>query len=333
MDKKEAIQLAERILEGREPDQDTLARIAHTPDHEVFDLMAGASTLRNAFFGNRVQLCTICNAKSGKCSEDCAFCSQSAFAKAQIPVYPLDPDIIKQGAQHAKNGAVARFSVVTSGKRLPKNEVKIVGETLAACGADGINYCASLGTLGPQDLKTLKEAGVTRYHHNLETAKSHYPHICTTHSFDERVGTVKAAKDIGLSVCSGGLFGMGESDLQVLELALTLKTLDVDAVPINFLTPIQGTKMEGAGYLTPLRCLKIIALFRFVLPQKEIIICGGREANLKELHPLVFFAGASGIMTGNYLTTEGRTMEKDLEMLEHLGLEPIQPGLKESLPA
>ncbi len=333
MNKMEVIHLAESLLDGKDIGQHTLRQMALVPDTQVFDLMTGANMLREAYFGNKIQLCTICNAKSGKCSEDCAFCSQSAFSKSDISVYPLDTGRILQGAQHATNSAVARYSVVTSGKRLTKKEVKTVADTLAFCKNRGIHFCASLGTLGYEDLMLLKEAGITRYHHNLEASRSFYPEICSTHTYDERIQTVEAAKRAGLSVCSGGLFGMGESELQVLELALALKELDVDAVPINFLTSIPGTRLEGANYLTPLKCLKIISLFRFVLPRKEIIICGGREANLKELHPLVFYAGASGIMTGNYLTTKGRTLEKDLALLDQLGLEPTRPDQERLRPA
>ncbi|HIC85324.1 MAG TPA: biotin synthase BioB [Desulfobacterales bacterium] len=333
MDKMEIIHLARSLLEGKEIGEHTLRQMALMPEAKVFDLMIGANLLREAYFENKIQLCTICNAKSGKCSEDCAFCSQSAFSSSHITIYPLEPKRIKAGAREASKGPVARYSVVTSGKRLTKKEVKTVADTLTSIGHIHLEFCASLGTLGFDDLVLLKEAGITRYHHNLEASRSFYPQVCTTHCYDERLQTVEAARQAGLTVCSGGLFGMGESDLQILELALALKELDVDAVPINFLTPIPGTRLEKANYLTPLKCLKIISLFRFVLPRKEIIICGGREANLKELHPLVFYAGASGIMTGNYLTTKGRTLEKDLALLDQLGLEPISPAPGKLRPA
>jgi biotin synthase len=163
------------------------------------------------------------------------------------------------------------------------------------------------------------EAGITRYHHNLETCKSYFPQVCTTHTYDERVKTLIAAKKAGLSICAGGIFGIGETDDHIFELALALRELDIDSVPINFLVPVKGTPFSHLNNLTPLRCLKIIAFFRYFLPSKEIIICGGRENNLGELHTMVFFAGASGIMTGNYLTTKGRTLQKDLRMIDQLG--------------
>ncbi len=323
MDTKYAMQLAEGILGGNQLSTEQLSELALMPEQEVFHLLPGANMLRDSFLGSGIHLCTIVNGKSGKCSEDCAFCAQSAFAKTDAPVYPLLPkNELKEGSQAAKDGKVHRYSIVTSGKRLSARDLGVVGEAVSEMYSEGVSCCASLGTLGLEDLYRLRQAGLTRYHHNLEAARSFYPSICTTHPYEERVKTVRAAKEAGLSVCSGGLFGMGESDTQVLELALFIKELDVDAVPINFLTPIQGTPLQGIEALTPLRCLKIIALFRFVLPQKEIIICGGREANLRELHPLVFYAGASGIMTGNYLTTKGRSLDEDLQMLEDLGLYP-----------
>ena len=185
-----------------------------------------------------------------------------------------------------------------------------------------LSYCASLGILDDADMKRLADAGVTRYHHNLETARSHFDSICTTHTYDERIDTIKAAQKAGMTICSGGIFGLGETDQQVLEMALELRSLNIDSAPLNFLTAIAGTPMEGQSSLTPLRCLKIIAIFRYVLGDKDILICGGREANLGVLHPMIFYAGASGLMTGNYLTTGGRQMENDLDMLRQLALVP-----------
>ncbi|MFN3535777.1 MAG: biotin synthase BioB, partial [Desulfatiglandales bacterium] len=170
------------------------------------------------------------------------------------------------------------------------------------------------------DLELLKGAGLTRYHHNIETAPSFYREICTTHSFEERLNTIKDARSVGLEVCSGGIFGMGESDEQIVEMALVLRDLDVDAVPCNFLTPISGTRLGRLKGPEPTRCLKIISLFRYALPKKEVIICGGRVQNLKELHPLVFYAGANAIMTGNYLTTTGRNYAQDIELIGDLKL-------------
>lgn len=321
MNRRKIIEISERIVGGKIPDLPVLSEIAMTQDAAVLSILSGADFLREHYFGNSIHLCTICNGKSGRCSEDCRFCAQSSHYETEAPVYPLmeKGPMVEAGARAAQS-PINRYSVVTTGRGLRTSEVKKVAEALSDVTASGIPTCASLGILGPEDFKILKAAGVTRYHHNLETAESFFKRTCTTHRYEDRVATVRAAKAAGLEVCSGGIFGIGESDEQVLELALSLRDLDVDAVPLNFLVPIPGTPLEKMNHLTPLRCLKIIAIFRFVLPDKEILICGGREANLKELHPLVFYAGASGIMTGNYLTAVGRTLDSDLALIKSLGM-------------
>jgi biotin synthase len=321
MNSRKIIEMAEEMIAGRLPEIERLREIARAPDPEVFSLLPGADFLREHFFGKRVHLCTICNGKSGRCSEDCRFCAQSAHYDTDAPIYPLlEKENLVEAGVHAARSAINRYSIVTTGKGLGTIEVKKIAAALSDVTACGIDTCASLGILTAGDFEILKSAGVSRYHHNLETAESFFKQTCTTHAYADRVATVRAARAAGLEVCSGGIFGIGETDDQALELALALRDLDVDAVPLNFLVPIPGTPMEKDASLTPLRCLKLIALFRFVLPDKEILICGGRESNLKELHPLVFYAGASGIMTGNYLTATGRTLESDLLMLAHLGL-------------
>ncbi len=314
--------IAGRVISGSALDQDTYTALARTPLEDLFSLMAGADVIRQAFFQNTVHLCTICNGKSGRCSENCSFCSQSGYATADIDVYPLLPESeLQKGAVAAMTSGVHRYSIVTSGRGLSDPEVQQIADAIAGLQPAPLSFCVSLGILGPDAFKTLKAAGVTRYHHNLETSRSHFSNICTTHSFQDRVDTIKAAQKAGLSVCAGGLFGIGETMEQVLEMALELKTLDVDAVPVNFLTPISGTPLAGQKNLTPLRCLKIISLIRYVLPQKDILVCGGRMGNLKLLHPMIFPAGASGLMTGRYLTTDGNQLEEDLEMIQQVGFE------------
>ena len=322
MNRRALLELAEAAIEGNIPGRDIFEELADTPEREVLSLMAGADLIRTHFFGNAIHLCTIVNGKSGRCSEDCAFCAQSSAAVTDAPVYPLrSSDELRETGRRAALTPVHRYSVVTSGRGLPRREVAVVAAALSGLDAEGIGACASLGILDDDALQLLKEAGVGRYHHNLETAESHFDRLCTSHSYNERVATVLAAKQAGLSVCSGGVFGTGETDRQVLELAWALKALDVDAVPLNFLVPIPGTRLAHAAPQSPLRCLKIIALFRYVLPDKELIVCGGRERNLRELHPLIYYAGASGVMTNNYLTTKGRSLDEDLALLERLGLE------------
>jgi len=327
MDRKAFISLAEEIIDGKEPMYEVYRKIMEVPDARVMEMLPGADLLRERAFGNRVHLCTIYNGKSGRCGEDCRFCSQSAHYMTDTSVYSLmeEEKLVEIGTTVART-PVNRYSIVTTGKGLPVKEVVQVGRALKTIGAAGIQTCASLGILGEEELEILRSSGVGRYHHNLETAESHFSNVCTTHSFQARVETIRRAKRIGFSVCAGGIFGIGESDGQVLELALALRALSVDAVPINFLVPIPGTPFEKFPRLSPLRCLKIIALFRYVLPNTQIIICGGREANLKELHPLVFFAGASGIMTGNYLTATGRNLADDLETIHRLGFSAEKKG-------
>lgn len=317
------VRTAKAIIDEQSIDMETYHYLAKIKDRDTFHMMAGADMIREKYFKNQVHLCAICNGKSGKCSENCRFCSQSKYYHSDIGIYPLmEKEALCQGALDLMETPVNRYSIVTSGRGLPKNEVRQVADALSALPSERMAYCVSLGILDKAEMRYLKKSGVSRYHHNLETSRSHFSKVCTTHSYDDRVNTIKEAKNAGLSVCAGGLFGMGETMEQVLELALELKKLDVDAVPINFLTPIAGTPMENQSNLTPLRCLKIIGLMRYLLPDKEIIICGGRLMNLKMLHPLIFHAGASGIMTGNYLTTEGNQLDDDLDMIQQIGFEP-----------
>jgi biotin synthase len=320
MDKKKYLLFAEEVINNRGLEEEIYKEIFKTPDQEIVGLLNGADLIRNKFFGDEIHLCTICNGKSGRCSEDCRFCSQSGFYTTDAPVFPLMDEIgLREGGLRAAATPINRYAIVTTGRGLPAKEVRAVAEAMGKI-KGSIGRCASLGILNEEDLVVLKSAGLTRYHHNLETCRSYFPEVCTTHSYDERVQTIQMAQKLGMQVCSGGIFGIGETDDQILELALELRALDVDAVPINFLLPIKGTPYEAMRRLTPLKCLKIVALFRYVLPDKEIIICGGRVQNLQDLHPMIFYAGASAIMTGNYLTREGRTLEKDLEMIKWLGL-------------
>lgn len=317
------INIARNIIKGQRPENNIYRDLALTEDKDVFALMAGADLIRDTFFNRQIHLCSICNGKSGKCSEDCKFCSQSKFHTSNIETYPLMPKVeLQKGAYELMDTNVHRYSIVTTGKGLAENEVRQVADALDDLPSKKLSYCVSLGILDDADMDYLKACGVSRYHHNLETCRSHFDAVCTSHTYDDRVNTIKKAKNAGLSVCSGGIFGVGESMAQVLELAFELRELKVDAVPINFLTPIPGTFFEGKRNLTPLKCLKIISVMRYVLPDTDIIICGGRISNLKTLHPLVFQAGANGIMTGNYLTTKGNQLQEDLEMIHQLGFKP-----------
>lgn len=324
MNREQLDALGTRVLAGYKLTSAEAYALADLPDRLLWDFLAVADRIRRLHKGNRAHTCTIQNAKSGKCSEDCGFCSQSQSASTDAPVYPLvSQDEILEAAHAAVRSGVDRFSVVTAGRALPKEQVNLVAQAYAQMPSkiNNTQWCASLGILRKEELKQLREAGVTRFHHNLETSRSYFPKICQSHSYDDRIATIKAAQEVGMSVCVGGIFGMGETDTQVVEYALELRDLHVDSVPINFLIPVIGTQMEAQERITPRRCLKIIGLFRWILPNQDLLICGGREDNLKELHPLVLHSGANGIMTGNYLTREGRTLAKDLQMLNSMGME------------
>jgi biotin synthase len=309
--------LSEKVLNGEKLADSELLSILNAEDYEA--VIKGASKIRKQFFKDTVHLCSILNTKSGACSEDCKFCAQSIHYNSDIVKYPfVEDEIIYKFIYNNRDNEIHRLSFVSSGKKLLKQEVKKLTKTIEDTDTNK-NFCASLGILSEDELKMLKESGIFRYHHNLETSRSFYNNICTTHTYEERINTVKKAKEMGFSVCCGGIFGMGESDNDILELAEVLKELDVDAIPINFLNPIKGTPMQDYKLLTPEKCLKIIAFFRFYFPDKEVIICGGRAENLSCHHEKVFNAGASGIMTGDYLTIKGRRYDEDLEMIKKNG--------------
>ena len=284
--------------------------------------------LRRKHSGNRIHLCSIVNAKSGSCSEDCSFCAQSAHYATGVKRYPLlGVENLSMAASEAAHTGAGEFSIVTSGAAVgSEKELKVLEQTIRNIRQSSANLqsCASLGRLSTEQLERLKQAGLECFHHNLEASRRFFPRICTTHTYDDRLEMIRTAKRAGFRVCSGGIFGMGETDADRVALALELKALDVDSVPINFLHPIPGTPLEKARYLTPEICLRIIAMFRLVLPDKDIVICGGREYNLRDMQSMIFWAGANGILIGNYLTTSGRDAEADLKMLQDLGLEPYE---------
>ncbi len=289
----------------------------------LWGLLARASELRAARWGDRVSLCVIINAKSGACPQDCAFCSQSARSTAPIQRYPLlSKAELVSAAQAAAAAGAARFGIVTAGRAVAKRSeqktilmaVEDIRETT------GLKVCASLGIVDTGFLQELAAAGVHRYHHNLETASSFFPQICTAHTFADRVATVRRAQEAGLAVCVGGILGLGESVAHRWELARAIQELGVDSIPLNFLHPIAGTPLADQPPLRPLEALQTIAAFRLMFPDKRIIICGGRTTTMGSLAPLIFAAGADALMTGDYLTTKGQLPEADLRMLTDLGL-------------
>ncbi len=300
-----------------------------------YDLLARAGAVREERKGRGVTLCGILNAKSGRCGEDCAFCAQSAFHNTDAPEFPMvSADVMVEHGREVERMGAREYSIVTSGNTVRSEaEISVICEALGRLRGSGrpgsrdrLLRCASLGILPKETLGRLKDAGLTNYHHNLETARSFFPRVCTTHDYEDDVDTVRRAKEIGLDVCCGGIFGLGESLAQRVELAETLRELDVDSIPLNFLNPIAGTPLEGKSDLHPVDCLKIIAIFRLMMPEKNIYVCGGREVNLRDLQSWIFLAGANGMMVGNYLTTTGRDHELDLKMIRDQGLEVLPCG-------
>ncbi|MFA5203457.1 MAG: biotin synthase BioB [Lentisphaeria bacterium] len=287
-------------------------------------LFAATAALRQRRFGNRVQLCSILNARCGACSEDCAFCAQAACHGTPLATYGLaDAAAIRAARADAAKLPVCRFGVVTSGGTLNQEEVEQLAGTFRSDPAGDPAWCGSFGGLSQAQLAQLKAAGMVRFHHNLETARSFFPRICTTHTYDQRLATLRAARAAGLELCSGGILGMGESPEQRVELALALAAERVESIPLNFLVAIPGTPLAGRPPLPPLEILRGIAMFRLVNPGAEIKVCAGRLL-LRNLQSMIFHAGASGIMIGRLLTVAGRDPALDLQLLHDLELTPSE---------
>ena len=284
------------------------------------ELIAQANKIRREFIGRKLELCSILNAKSGSCSEDCKFCAQSHKYKLNTPVYPLKTkQEIVAAAVRAKAIGAQKFGIVTSGNRLTPRELDIIVSAIVEIkNTLDISICGSLGALTRADLEKLKQAGLTRYHHNLETSRNFYPQIVSSHSFEERVATVKAAKEAGLEVCSGGIIGMGETWQDRLDLAYLLRELNVDSVPINFLIPIKGTPL---GNLQPINyedALRALCIFRIILKDKVVKIAAGRETVLKDCQAQGFMAGANGMIIGGYLTVQGQELSQEYKLIDEI---------------
>jgi biotin synthase len=312
--------LAERILEGGSVEPDEALAMLRSPDEQLLDLMAAAYRVRRQFFGNRVQLYFLMNAKSGLCPEDCGYCSQSKVSQAEIPRYNLLNEArLMEGARAAAERKAATYCMVISARGPTEREIDAVTKIVPKIKAEfGLNVCACLGLLTPEHAQRLKDSGVDKVNHNLNTSRRYYPEICTTHSYQDRVDTLRAVRSAGLELCSGGILGMGESDDDVVAMAFELRELGVESIPINFLNPIDGTPLAGMNRLTPRYCLKALAMMRLVNPRSEIRIAGGREMHLGSLQPLGLYA-ANSIFVGDYLTTKGQLPEADYRMIEEMG--------------
>ncbi|MEW5758927.1 MAG: biotin synthase BioB [Candidatus Omnitrophota bacterium] len=315
--------LTKDVLAGKNILFSQAERLINAPDDDLLLLLDGANKIRNRFRGNKINLCSITNAKSGKCSQDCKFCSQSNFHKTDIKTYSLIKlDKILARAKKYYQAGSNRFCIVVSGRALTKNDFETVCHAIVQIKKRWPNMRrdASLGELTFEMAEKLKLAGLQRYNHNLETVEEFFPKICTTHSFDDRIKTLEVLRKVGLQICSGGIFGLGETKKQRVEFAYFLKELNVDCMPLNFLNPVKGTAFENNKPLKPFEILKTIAMFRFVNPKKQIRICGGREKNLRSLQSLIFFSGCDSIIFGDYLTTKGNALNDDLQMIKDLGL-------------
>lgn len=280
------------------------------------ELIDKANRIRRDEAGAGMDLCNIFNAKSGMCSEDCRFCAQSSRHKTAVATYPLKTKAeLVEAARAAKRMGAVRFGIVTSGNALTKSEIRRIVEAISEikAGVD-IKICASLGELDESSLAALKKAGLSRYHHNIETSRRYFPKIVTTHTFRDRVNTINAAKRCGLEVCSGGIIGMGETWDDRIDMALELKELDVDSVPLNVLVAIKGTPFEGLKAISAVDAVRTIAIFRIILKNKTVKIAAGRESVLKDFQSMAFMAGANGMLIGGYLTISGRAVEDDLRM-------------------
>ncbi|WP_320172474.1 biotin synthase BioB [Maridesulfovibrio sp.] len=306
---------------GEPIDEVTAVELLGASHDDLAWILDAAHTVTSRSFGSSVSLCAIANVRSGNCSEDCVFCAQSShFKGTPAPVYPLmEVGEIRECAAKAGRSPVEFFSYVTSGRALGREPLDRVCEAVDGMREVPFSHCASLGCLDFESLKKLRESGVVRYHHNLESAESYFQKVCTTHSYAERIRTVRDARRAGLQVCCGGLLGLGESREQRVELALAIAAEKVDSIPLNFLVPIPGTPLEGVGQLEPLEILLSIAMFRLTNPQAEVRMAAGRGA-LRSLQAFIFHAGCNGLMVGDFLTVSGQGIDSDLTMLSDLGL-------------
>lgn len=316
------LRLADAVLEGHRLTFAEGLQILQAPDEEVLDILAAAYRVRRQYFGNRVQLYFLMNAKSGLCPEDCTYCSQSKIATSEIPRYNfLSRDRLLEGARLAHERQSKTYCIVISARGPSEREIEAVETIVPEIKRQfDLKICACLGLLTPDQASRLQACGVDRVNHNLNTSAEHYGSICSTHTYEDRLETLKNVRAAGLEVCSGGIIGMGERPEDVVHMALALQEIGVESIPLNFLIPIEGTPLSTQRDLTPRYCLKALAAYRLANPQSELRIAGGRELHLRSLQPLGLYA-ANSLFVGDYLTTEGQAASEDFQMLEDLGFE------------
>ena len=311
--------LTEKVLNGGQITEEEALKLYGEPLEELCE---SADRIRRHFCGSRFDLCTIINGKSGRCSENCRFCAQSAHNHTGVTEYPLLPDdeIVAQAKRDHEQG-VLRYSIVTSGKRLSDGEVERMCGVIRRIRSEvGIQVCVSFGLLNEEQYRKLKEAGASRVHNNLETSRENFANVCTTHTFGDKINAIRAAQAAGLAVCSGGIMGLGETPKDRISMAMSLRELGIKSVPVNMLNPIPGTPFEKNPRLTADDMRRIVAVYRLILPEASIRLAGGRGL-LEDKGKGCFVSGANAAISGDMLTTAGITTKTDLEMLEELGYE------------
>ncbi|MBW7475145.1 biotin synthase BioB [Paenibacillus oenotherae] len=314
--------LAQKALDGERLTMEEALSVLEADNDELLPILQAAFTVRKHYYGKKVKLNMIINAKSGLCPEDCGYCSQSIVSTAPVKKYTLlDKDTLLAGAREAMSRKAGTYCIVAAGKGPTDKELQQVVEAVKEIrDTMPLKICACLGILKDGQAKQLAEAGVHRYNHNLNTSRANYPSITTTHTYDQRVETVEEVKSYGMSPCSGVIIGMGETNQEIVEMAYSLRDLDADSIPINFLNAIPGTPLENAGRTPAMKGLKVLALFRFICPSKEIRVAGGREVNLRTLQPMSLYA-ANSLFVGDYLTTAGQEVTTDHHIIEDMGFE------------
>lgn len=317
--------LADRALSGEAPSREDALAVVRSPDAELLDGLNAAYRVRRHFHGNRVKVHILENAMSGMCPEDCNWCSQSKIAGSEIERYRLiSKEEMLEGARKAKAAGAYKYCIVTSTRGPNERQLDVICDAVREIKAKvGIKICTSLGILEREQAFRLKEAGVDRFNHNLETSERRFGTVCTTHTYEDRVRTIGYVHEAGLESCCGGIVGMGEQDEDVVDLAFELRRLGVTSIPVNFLDPRPGTPLAGQPLQDPKRCLRVLSMVRFVNPSRDIRCAGGREVNLRSLQPLVLYP-CNSIFTNGYLTTGGNAESDDLRMIRDLGFE-IEP--------
>ncbi len=320
-------ELAGRVIEGEEASRAEGEAILDSPDEDLLALLDGAFRIRREYFGLSVQIHQLMNAKSGLCPEDCSYCSQSAVSEAEIEKYGLlDHEHLLDGARRAAEAGSRRYCMVISGRGPTDAEIGHLTGAVRKIKADfDVSVCLSLGLLGGDQARRLKEAGVDRLNHNLNTSERHYTEICTTHTYADRLETLAAARGAGLELCSGVIFGQGESRADIFDSCEALRALGPESIPVNFLTPIPGTPLEGAEPLGPVQCLRLLCLMRYFNPRSEIRVAGGREVQLRE-HQAMALYPANSLFVSGYLTTPGQSAEDAHRMIRDLGFEVDTAG-------